>query len=76
MLTLAQAEEEHGYTVKGINGDARFISRITSVGLIIGGTLKVIRNAKRLPLLIYSRNTMLAINRQKTKNIHVEMSDK
>ena len=33
MLTLAQAEEEHGYTVKDINGDARFISRITSVGL-------------------------------------------
>ena len=42
MLTLAQAEEEHGYTVKGINGDARFISRITSVGLTTGGTLKVL----------------------------------
>ena len=76
MLTLAQAEEEHGYTVKDINGDARFISRITSVGLTTGGTLKVIRNAKRLPLLIYSRDTMLAINRREAENIHVEVSDR
>ena len=76
MLTLAQAEEEHGYTVKDINGDARFISRITSVGLTTGAILKVVRNVKRLPLLIYSRDTMLAINRREAENIHVEVSDR
>ena len=76
MLTLAQAEAGRGYTVKDINGDARFISRITSVGLTTGAILKVVRNVKRLPLLIYSRDTMLAINRREAENIHVEVSDR
>ena len=33
MLTLTQAEEGREYTVKDVKGDARFISRITSIGL-------------------------------------------
>ena len=76
MLTLAQAEEGRGYTVEGIDGDARFISRITSVGLTTGGTLKVIRNVKRLPLLIYTRDTTLAINRREAESIRVEVSER
>lgn len=76
MLTLAQSEEGRGYTVKDINGDARFISRITSVGLTTGAILKVVRNVKHLPLLIYSRDTMLAINKQEANNIHVEVNDR
>ena len=75
MLTLAKAEEGRGYIVKDINGDARFISRITSVGITTGAILKVVRNVKSLPLLIYSRNTMLAINKQEANNIHVEVND-
>ena len=63
MLTLTQAEEGREYTVKDVKGDARFISRITSIGLTTGAMLKVVRNVKRLPLLIYSRDTMLAINK-------------
>ena len=72
MLTLTQAEEGHHYTIKGIDGNTRFISRITSVGLTSGGKLKVIRNNKRLPLLIYSRDTMLAVNLNEAANIYVE----
>lgn len=75
MLTLAKAEEGRGYIVKDINGDARFISRITSVGITTGAILKVVRNVKSLPLLIYSRDTMLAINKKEANNIHVEVND-
>ena len=57
-------------------GDARFIIRITSIGLTTGAMLKVLRNVKRLPLLIYSRDTMLAINKREADNIHVEVSDR
>ena len=76
MLTLTQAEEGRDYTVKDIKGDARFIIRITSIGLTTGAMLKVLRNVKRLPLLIYSRDTMLAINKQEANNIHVEVNDR
>ncbi len=76
MLTLAQAKEGCNYTVKKLDGDTRFISRITSVGLTTGGMLKVIQNAKHLPLLVYSRDTMLAINKREADNIHLEVTDK
>ncbi|MGP1442378.1 MAG: FeoA family protein [Anaerovoracaceae bacterium] len=76
MLTLTQAEEGREYTVKDVKGDARFISRITSIGLTTGAMLKIVRNVKRLPLLIYSRDTMLAINKQEADNIHVEVNDR
>lgn len=76
MLTLTQAEEGREYTVKDIKGDARFISRITSIGLTTGAMLKVVRNVKRLPLLIYSRDTMLAINKREANSIYVEVNDR
>lgn len=76
MLTLTQVEEGREYTVKDVKGDARFISRITSIGLTTGAMLKVVRNVKRLPLLIYSRDTMLAINKREANNIYVEVNDR
>lgn len=76
MLTLTQAEEGREYTVKDVKGDARFISRITSIGLTTGAMLKVVRNVKRLPLLIYSRDTMLAINKREANNIYLEVNDR
>ena len=76
MLTLTQAEEGREYTVKDVKGDARFISRITSIGLTTGAMLKVVRNVKCLPLLIYSRDTMLAINKREANSIYVEVNDR
>lgn len=76
MLTLTQAEEGREYTVKDVKGDARFISQITSIGLTTGAMLKVVRNVKRLPLLIYSRDTMLAINKREANSIYVEVNDR
>ncbi|MBQ7606240.1 MAG: ferrous iron transport protein A [Firmicutes bacterium] len=49
--------------IAGINGDARFISRITSIGLTPGCKVKVVKNEKSRPMLVYSRDTMIALNR-------------
>ena len=38
-----------------IDGDTRFLSRITSIGLTPGCIVKVIKNDKNRPLLVYSR---------------------
>jgi len=73
-MNLAQTSENLIYTVKKIDGDIRFISRITSVGITNGGIVKVIRNAAKMPLLVYSRDTMLAINRVEAENIQVEVN--
>lgn len=75
MSNLAVAVEGRQYTVKGLSGDSRFLSRITSVGLTVGGVLRVVRNAKRMPVLVYARDTMLAIDKKEAANIQVEVSE-
>lgn len=74
MQNLSQTVEGQHYTVKGLHGDIRFISRITSVGLTIGAEVKVIRNAKRIPILIYARDTMLAVDKKEAAQIEVEVN--
>lgn len=75
MPNLAVAVEGRQYIVKGLSGDNRFLSRITSVGLTVGGVLRVVRNAKRMPILVYTRDTMLAIDKKEAANIQVEVSE-
>lgn len=71
-ISLAQGESGKKYTVMALKGDKRFVSRITSVGLTIGAVLIVLQNVRQLPLLIYSRDTKLAIDRGEANNILVE----
>ncbi len=75
MTSLTQATEGRQYTVTSLSGESRFISRITSVGITVGGGLTVVRNSKRMPVLIYARDTMLAINKKEALNIQVEEID-
>ncbi len=61
--------------VKGIDGDTRFLSRITSIGLTPGSTLRVLKNDANRPLLVYSRDTMIALNKNECSNIFVETEE-
>jgi ferrous iron transport protein A len=42
------------------------------VGLTIGSAVEVIQNQKRRPILVYGRDTMIAINRQECEKIMLE----
>ncbi|MCR5356908.1 MAG: ferrous iron transport protein A [Lachnospiraceae bacterium] len=71
-MSLSEVKENREALVSGINGDARFMSRITSIGLTPGCRVKVIKNDKNRPVLVYSRDTMIALNRNECKGITVE----
>ncbi len=58
--------------IDSIDGDSRFISRVTSIGITPGSRVKVIKNDKNRPLLIYSRDTMIALNKKECENIKVQ----
>ena len=58
--------------VVSVSGDSRFVSRITSIGLTPGCRVLIIKNEKNRPLLIYSRDTMIALNRKDSENIEME----
>lgn len=71
-MSLSEAKADNDVRVSGISGDARFQSRITSIGITPGCNLRVIRNDKNRPVLVYSRNTMIALNRKECSGIEVE----
>lgn len=72
MKKLIELEKEKSGVIAGIKGDTRFVSRVTSIGLTPGCEVKIIKNEKRRLLLVFSRDTMIALNRRECENIFVE----
>ena len=76
MKKLSELKKDAEGIIAAVNGDQRFISRITSIGLTPGCTVTVIKNEKNRPLLVYSRDTMIALNRKECDLIEVEGGSK
>ncbi len=72
MKKLVELEKDKSGVVASVNGDARFVSRITSIGITPGCKVTIVKNESRRPLLVYSRDTMIALNRKECENIMVE----
>ncbi len=60
----------HG-TVKSLGRDERFLSRITSIGLTEEAPFQVVKNDRKMPVLVYVRETLLALNRKDCEKIEV-----
>ncbi|ACV22792.1 FeoA domain [Slackia heliotrinireducens] len=58
--------------VKGVSGNVRLLTRLSSVGIMPGSTVVVRRNDKHRPVLVFERDTLLAINREEAQHIEVE----
>ena len=71
-MKLSELMENDKAVVSDISGDHRYITRVTSIGLTPGCTLKVIKNDKNRPLLIHARDTVIALNRNECKGIEVQ----
>ena len=69
---MSDVKENREALVSEINGDTRFLSRITSIGLTPGCRVRVVKNDRNRPLLVYSRDTMIALNRNECRGIVVE----
>jgi len=72
MKKLAELEKDQNAKVVSIEGDPRFVNRITSIGLTPGCQVTVIKNEKRRPLLVFARDTMIALNSKECERIMVE----
>ncbi len=71
-MSLNEVKANTDAVISEIKGDARFISRITSIGLTPGCRVSVIKNDKNRPVLLYSRDTMIAVNRMECAGILVQ----
>jgi ferrous iron transport protein A len=72
IMSLSEVKENREAIISSIEGDTRFMSRITSIGLTPGCKVNVVKNDKNRPILVYSRDTMIALNRNECKGIMVE----
>ena len=70
-MSLNELSENTDAVVSSIDGDTRFVSRITSIGLTPGCKVTVVKNDKKRPILIYTRDTMIALNKDECSGIQV-----
>lgn len=59
-------------TVTRVAGDARFVSRVASIGITEGCPIEVVQNAKKRPILVFERDSLIAIDRKDCDLIDVE----
>ena len=72
MKKLSEMKQGEEGIVSSVNGDARYIGRITSIGITPGCKVSIIKNDKRRPLIVFARDTMIALNDKDSSNIEVE----
>ncbi|WP_027398995.1 FeoA family protein [Anaerovorax odorimutans] len=73
MKKLSSANKGEKGKITSIKGDSRFLSRITSIGLTVGSNVEIIQNQKKYPVLVFGRDTMIAINRSECEKIMLEV---
>jgi len=71
--TLGDLKVDQTGVVCKIHGDSRFISRIISIGLTPNSSFTVLQNDGRSPVLVYCRDTIIAINRKECAQIEVSL---
>lgn len=59
-------------TVTRVAGEARFVSRVTSIGITEGCPIEVVQNVKKRPILLFERDSLMAIDRKDCDLIDVE----
>ena len=73
MQKLTELQNGQKARITAVAGDRRYLSRITSIGLNIGCEIEMLQNVKKRPVLVYGRDTMIALNRKESERISVEV---
>ena len=72
-MKLSELKAETSARVKSLGNDQHFVNRITSIGMSDGVDFEVVKNDRKMPVLIYVRETLLALNRNDCEKIEVEV---
>ncbi|WP_270297016.1 FeoA family protein [Eggerthella sinensis] len=72
MAKLNETAAGDAVVISGVRGDARFVSRVTSIGLTEGCEVRVLQNVRKRPLLVYGRDSIIALDAGDCERIDVE----
>ncbi len=71
-MKLSQTNADGMYAVTGISGDAHLMKRITSIGITEDSIVQTVKNDPKMPVLIYAKETLIALNRTDAENVEVK----
>ena len=70
-VTLSDATPGSRYCILEIKEESRLVNRLSSMGLLCGSMIEICQNHKKQPVLLFARDTLIAIGRQESKKIMV-----
>lgn len=70
-ILLSEALPEKCYVVREIKDEARLVNRLSSMGIMRGSQIKVCMNNRKQPVLVFVRDTLVAIGRSESKKVTV-----
>lgn len=66
-IALSDATAGSRYCICEIKEENRLVNRLSSMGLLCGSTIEMCQNHEKQPVLIYARDTLVAIGREESK---------
>ncbi|MBN2899799.1 MAG: ferrous iron transport protein A [Clostridia bacterium] len=69
---LTELNEKRYGKIISIEGSQRFLDRAGAMGLTPNTEIQMVQNKKRQPILVYARDTLIALNRKESKGIMVK----
>lgn len=74
-MRLTEMKPDKKGLIQKIGGDAHFLNRITAIGVTEGTEFQTVRNDRKMPVLVYLRETLIAINREEAERIEMDGQD-
>ncbi|MBP3798707.1 MAG: ferrous iron transport protein A [Ruminococcus sp.] len=71
-MKLTDSKADMQGKILSVGGEDHFMNRITSIGITEGTRFQTVRNDKKMPVLIYLRETLISLNRADAERIEVE----
>jgi len=71
-MKLTEMKNDTFGKVESLKNDNQFLKRITSIGLTEGTNFQVVKNEKKMPVLVYVRESLVALNRKDCESIEVK----
>lgn len=71
-MKLTELKNDAFGVISSLGNDERFLRRITSIGLTEGVSIQVVKNDLKMPMLVYVRESLIALNRRDCEQIEVE----
>lgn len=74
-ITLSDATPGKTYSVIHIKEESRLVNRLSSMGILCGSQIEVCQNQKKQPVLLFTRDTLVAVGREESKKIMIGGSE-